>query len=134
MRYILLAAFLAAAAPSMAQAGPRDIRSQSVEELKKDAADLEEAVKKQPDNAELYIKLGFTYTRLEKADDAQRAFENAARLAPAKAITHYMLGLIYEKKGLKDKAIASWTACLQYAVEPQMRETARKHLHHLSAK
>ena len=133
MRYILLAALLAAAAPAMAQGGPRDIRSQSAAELKITAADLEEAVKKQPENAELYIKLGFTYTRLEKADDAQRVFERAALLAPEKAITHYMLGLIYEKKGLRDKAIASWTACLKNAVEPHMRETARKHLHHLSA-
>jgi len=133
MRYILLAAFIAAAAPGMAQTGPRDIRVQSIEELTKTAAELEEAIKQQPANAELYIKLGFTYTRLERADDAQRAFENAARLAPGKAITHYMLGLIYEKKGLKDKAISAWTACLQTAVEPQMRETARKHLHHLSA-
>ena len=133
MRYILLAAFLAAAAPTPAQAGPGDIRTQSVEELKKTAADLEEAVKQQPENAELYIKLGFTYTRLERADDAMKAFENAARLAPARAITHYMLGLIYEKKGLKDKAIAAWTACLQNAVEPHLRETARKHLHCLSA-
>ena len=132
MRYLLLAAFLAAAAPALAQGEPRDIRTQNVEELKKTAADLEDAVKLQPANAELYIKLGFTYTRLEKADDAQRVFERAALLAPEKAITHYMLGLIYEKKALKSKAIAAWTACLKNAVEPHMRETARKHLHHLS--
>lgn len=133
MRYILLTALIAAAAPAMAQAGPGDIRTQSAEELKTTAAYLEEAVKQQPGNAELYIKLGFTYTRLERADDAQRAFENAAVLAPGRAITHYMLGLIYEKKGLKAKAIAAWTACLKNAVEPKMIETARKHLHNLSA-
>ncbi|OGS08611.1 MAG: hypothetical protein A2270_02105 [Elusimicrobia bacterium RIFOXYA12_FULL_51_18] len=133
MRYALLAALLAAAAPAMAQTGPGDIRYQSVEELKKTAADLEETVKQQPGNVELYIKLGFTYTRLEKADEAQKAFENAARLDPTKAITHYMLGLIYEKKGLKEKARAAWKTCLETAAEPHLRETARKHLHHLSA-
>ena len=132
MRYILLAAFLTVVSPAMAQTGPRDIRVQSVAELKQTAVDLEAAVIQQPDNSELYIKLGFTYTRLEKADDAQKAFENAARLDPKRAITHYMLGLIYEKKGLKDKAIAAWKVCLDNAAEEHLRETARKHLHHLT--
>jgi len=133
MRYALMTLLLAAAVPVLAQSAPRDIRTQSVQELKQTAAELEEAVKRQPGNAELYIKLGFTYTRLEKADDAQRAFESAVLLDPKRAIAHYMLGLIYEKKGLKDKAIASWQACLDNAAEPHLRETARKHLHHLSA-
>ena len=92
---------------------------------------LEQALILQPVNVELHIKLGFTYTRLGKADEAQRSFETAARLDPKKAIAHYMLGLIYEKKGLKAKAIASWQSCLDTAADPHMRETAIKHLNTL---
>jgi tetratricopeptide (TPR) repeat protein len=83
---------------------------------------------------ELHVKLGFTYTRLGRADAAQRAFENAVRLDPRRAIAHYMLGLIYEKKGLKDKAIAAWKACLETAAEQKLKDTAVKHLNNLNAR
>ena len=128
MKYLLLAVLLAApAAPGRWDSA----KHLSVEELTKNAAALEEAVKQAPADIELYIRLGFTYTKLEKADDAQKAFENAVRLDPKRAVAHYMLGLIYEKKGLKEKAIAAWKACLENATEPHGRETAIKHLHHL---
>lgn len=134
MKYLLISLFFAGAVPAMAQtAGPdKDIRLQTPAELVATAARLEQAAITQPDNVELHIKLGFTYTRLGRADDAQRSFENAVRLDPKRAIAHYMLGLIYEKKGLKDKAIAAWKACLENAVEPHIRETALKHLTNLT--
>lgn len=132
MKHLLLAFFLTAAVPVHAGPEHRDSgKHLSVEELTKNAAALEEAVKQAPADIELHIRLGFTYTRLEKADDAQKAFENAVRLDPKRAVAHYMLGLIYEKKGLREKAIAAWEACLKNATEPHGRETAIKHLHHL---
>ena len=136
MRYLLISLFIAGAAPAMAQTAPagaeKDIRLQTPAELTMTAAGLEQALLTQPDSVELHVKLGFTYTRLGKADEAQRSFESAARLDPKKAIAHYMLGLIYEKKGLKDRAIASWKACLETAAEQHLRDTAIKHLNHLS--
>ena len=136
MRYLIFSLLLAGAVPGMAQtpaAGiDKDIRLQTPAELTTTAAKLELALITQPNNVEFHIKLGFTYTRLGKADDAQRAFENAVRLDPKKAIAHYMLGLIYEKKNLKDKAIAAWRACLDTAVDPHLRETAIKHLNTLT--
>jgi len=138
MRYLLISLFLAGAVPAMAQtAAPgvdKDIRLQTPAELTRTAAVLEQALITQPDNLEFHIKLGFAYTRLGKADDAQRAFENAVRLDPKKAIAHYMLGLIYEKKGLRDRAVVAWTACLQTAVDPHIRETALKHLNALNSR
>ena len=135
MRFILLAFFLAAAPVSWAQTPPgegnKDIKQQSEQELKKTAADLEEAVKQHPEKVELHIRLGFTFTKLAKIDEARKSFETAVKLDPKKAIAHYMLGLIYEKKGLKDEAISAWKACLENADEPRLRETALKHLHHL---
>lgn len=136
MKYLLISIFLAGAAPAMAQTPPtgadKDIRLQTPAELNTTAAKLELALISQPNDVGLHIKLGFTYTRLGKADEAQRAFESAVRLDPKKAIAHYMLGLIYEKKGLRDKAIASWKACLETAADPQLRETALKHLNTLN--
>ena len=135
MRYLLFSLLFAGAAQAGAQTPPagadKDIRLQTPAELARTATELEQALILQPVNVELHIKLGFTYTRLGKADEAQRSFETAARLDPKKAIAHYMLGLIYEKKGLKAKAIASWQACLDTAADPHMRETAIKHLNTL---
>ncbi|MCM2266335.1 MAG: tetratricopeptide repeat protein [Elusimicrobiales bacterium] len=100
--------------------------------LQQEAAQLEKLVLASPSDPELYTRLGFTYARLRQADDAQRAFENAVRLDPKKAPAWYMLGLIYEKKGLKDKALAAWKACLENAQDARMRDTAARHIHHLS--
>lgn len=136
MKYLLLAFLLTftvmpvargrAAEPHWKALPPRN-----AEQLAKDASELEAAVRREPDNIELYIRLGFTYTKLKKVDDAQRAFENAARLNPKRPIAQYMLGLIYEKKGETKKAITAWEACLENAAEERLRETARKHLHYL---
>ncbi len=136
MKYLLLAFLLTSAssggAGARADEGRRETgRPRNTEALVKDAAELETAVTREPGSIELHLRLGFTYSRLEKADDAQRAFESVVRLDPKRAIAHYMLGLIYEKKGLKEMAAAAWQACLDNAVEHHLRETARKHLHHL---
>lgn len=136
MKYLLFSVLLAAGAAAVAQqAGPeKDITLQSPAELGATAVQLEQQILQQPGNADLHAKLGFTYTRLGRADDAQRAFENAVRLDPKKAIAYYMLGLIYEKKGLRDKAITAWKACLEHAQEQRLRDTAVKHLNNLGAK
>jgi tetratricopeptide (TPR) repeat protein len=102
------------------------------EQLKQEAARLEKLAQASPADADLQVKLGFTYARLDQADDAQRAFESAVRLDAKRAVAWYMLGLIYEKKGLKDKALAAWKTCLETAQEPRMKDTAARHIHHLS--
>lgn len=122
-------ALLAAEPPSFPE--PRDT-PEIKNQLRTEAAALEAKVKASPGNIELYMRLGFTYSRLEQADDAQRAFEGAVNLDPGKADAHYMLGLIYEKKGMRDKALAAWKACLESTSDPRMRNTAGRYIHHLS--
>ncbi|MEK7720851.1 MAG: tetratricopeptide repeat protein [Elusimicrobiota bacterium] len=138
MRYLLISLLFAGAVPvtgQTASAGAdKDIRLQTPAELVRTAAELEKTLIMQPDNVELHIKLGFTYTRLGKADEAQRFFENAARLDPKMAIVHFMLGLIYEKKGLKAMARTAWQSCLETAADPRIRDTALKHLNTLNAR
>lgn len=133
MKYLLSAFLLASPAILAAEPPPQAPDSPEViAQLKKDAAALEQQVKASPKDTELYVKLGFAYARLHQADDAQRAFETAVTLDPRKAIAHYMLGLIYEKKGMHEKAVAAWKACLENTQDPRVRETAVRHLHHLS--
>ena len=136
MKYFLISLLMACAAPVLAQAAPggidKDIRAQTQEELRLTASALEEAIKLKPAEVDLRVKLGFAYTRLGKADEAQRAFESAVSLDPRKAIAHYMLGLVYEKKGLRAQALAAWKACLENTQDPRMRDTAVRHIHHLS--
>jgi cytochrome c-type biogenesis protein CcmH/NrfG len=135
IKMILFAALLFSPALAAAEPPPHHHHQEiprTPDQLKKEAASLLEQIKASPSDPELYVKLGFTYTRLDQADDAQQAFENAAKFDPKEVIAHYMLGLIYEKKGMKDKALVSWKACLDNANDPSMRETAKRHIHHLS--
>lgn len=126
---IFAPALLAAEPPPPPPNDPPEVAAR----LKQEAAALEQQTRANPKDTELFVKLGFTYARLKQADDAQRAFEAAIALDPKKAVAHYMLGLIYEKKGLRDRAIAAWRACLENTGDPQMRATAERHLHHLNA-
>lgn len=123
MKNILLIAIFCAAVPVL-----WSLTDKQKQEFKTLAAAIEEDIKAEPKDAELYIKLGFIYSKLEEADKAQSAFEKAESLNPEKSIVHYMLGLIYEKKELKEKAIASWKKCLKYASKKKMKQTAEKHI------
>lgn len=133
MKKTLLAAFLFV--PALAAAEPQrpPETPESIVLLRKEAAELETRAAADPKNADIFVKLGFTYARLKQPDDAQRAFEKAVSLDPKRAEAHYMLGLIYEKKGLKDMALAAWRACMENAKEPRMRDTAARHIHNLTA-
>lgn len=138
MKYLLISFLILCPGAALAQTPPpgadKDIRLQTPAELTATAAGLERDLVLQPNNVDLHVKVGFTYTRLGRADDAQRAFENAVRLDPRKAIAHYMLGLVYEKKGLREKAIAAWKACLETSTEQRLKDTAIKHLNNLNAR
>jgi cytochrome c-type biogenesis protein CcmH/NrfG len=128
MKNIATLLFTALLAPAAWSALPPEEAAR----LRAEAAALEARAATAPADAELRVRLGLAYSRLEQVDDARRAFEQATALDPRNAGAHYMLGLIYEKKGLKTQALAAWKACLEHAADPRMKETARKHIHHLS--
>lgn len=92
---------------------------------------IQEAAKKYPHNAELQIQLGFIFKKMKKFGDSQRAFEEAVKIDPHLVEGHYMLGLIYEYKKESKKALAAWQSCLQWATDPEMKNTAMMHIHHL---
>ncbi len=129
----LVISFLMLSAAAAAWADRPQETPETIARLRSEAAALERQAAAEPKNAEIFAKLGFTYARLRQANDAQRAFETAVSLDPKMAKAHYMLGLIYEKKGMKDRALSAWRACLENASDPAMRATATRHIHNLTA-
>lgn len=125
---VLWAVFLLSAA-GPGRAAP-DARQQ--EQREKAAAVLEQDVKAHPDNAELWLHLGFAYRKLERMDKAQQAFEKAVSLDPKSQESLYMLALIHEKKEEKQKALQTWRQYLAVVTDPEKKDVAEKHIHHLS--
>lgn len=115
--------FLTAAVPVVA-AGPAD---------KQDAVSaLEQDVKTNPNNPELWLHLGFAYRKVDQLDKAQAAFEKVSALDANNKDSLYMLGLIYEKKQQKADALKVWKHYLIIETDPEKRAVADKHIHQLS--
>ncbi len=93
---------------------------------------VQEAAKKYPHNAELQIQLGFIFKKLGMISDSQRAFKEAVKINPHLTEGHYMLGLIYEYKKETKEALAEWQECLKWATDPETKNTALTHIHHIS--
>jgi cytochrome c-type biogenesis protein CcmH/NrfG len=95
-------------------------------------AALEQTVKADPNNSELWLHLGFAHRKLGEIDQAQKAFEKAAFLNPKEEDAFYMLGLIYESKHQNPKALNAWKNYLAAETDAGKRATAENHIHHLS--
>ncbi|MEA3306806.1 MAG: tetratricopeptide repeat protein, partial [Elusimicrobiota bacterium] len=119
---------------SVAIAAPKTDELAKRQEMLRIAANLKESIKQTPKKVDLYVQLGFIYSKLKNINEAQKAFERAVKLDPKKAKAHFMLGLIYEKKKLNKRAIAAWQACLDNTTDKKTRATAFKHLRFLRAK
>ena len=63
-----------------------------------------QAVEISPQDPGAHAELGKAYLRLKQLAKAQTEMETAVDLAPHSAPYHYVLGQIYQKEGLKDKA------------------------------
>jgi cytochrome c-type biogenesis protein CcmH/NrfG len=96
------------------------------------AAALEQDLKTDPNNAELWLHLGFAYRKMEMMDQARQAFEKVAALNPHETDAYYMLGLIYESQHNKAAAQKAWKDYLAAEANPDKRAVAEKHIHHLS--
>lgn len=111
----------------------RQVRAESPSPAKQDAvAALEQDVKSNPNNSELWLHLGFAYRKVGQVDSAQSAFQKAASLDPRNREAFYMLGLIYEKKNMTSDAQRAWTQYMQTETDPAKRAEAERHLHHLA--
>jgi tetratricopeptide (TPR) repeat protein len=69
---------------------------------------LLEATRVSPGDAKGHEKLGKTFSQLDELPQAQSELEKAVALAPKVASLHYMLGQVYRREGLTDKAKAEF--------------------------
>src|SRR5882724_4300958 len=91
-----LAVVLPLVSSSICTAGPSAPNAQGDKD--RALAVLEQSVKTDPNNSELWLHLGFAYRKLDKIDQAQSAFEKVTTFDAHSRDALYMLGLIYEKK------------------------------------
>ncbi len=136
MRFLALPLLLALSSPSSAQEGPAPAAALEqdearLERLRRARDAMQAAADLDPENSQLWLHLGFIQHKLGNLDGAQRSFEKVVELDETESAAHYMLALIYEKKGLTDKAIASWNACLLHSSDPNLLAIAKKHLKEL---
>jgi len=96
------------------------------------AAALEQDIKTDPNNAELWLHLGFAYKKMGKIDQARQAFEKVTALNPHESDSFYMLGLIYESQHNSTAAQKAWKEYLAAETDANKRAIAEKHIHHLS--
>jgi len=71
----------------------------------------------------LAFQLGVLYYRDEKYDEAQEEFERAVALSPNYSNARYFLGLIYDRKGQKGKAIEQFVEIEKF--NPENEEVKR---------
>lgn len=106
----------AAPGAEAAAAGPRA-------KLEASAAQLQEAVGQDPDNADLHYKLGNTLFDLLRYEDARTEYEAAVRLAPDHASAHTNLGLCLKRLGRLPEAVAAYRRALE--IDPKDATTLR---------
>ncbi len=82
-----------------------DKKTKEAELSPREAVSLfERAVKDNPQDAQAHLNLGSSYYATHELDAAFKEFQQAAALAPSLDHAHYYLGVLYAKRGDKDKA------------------------------
>jgi Flp pilus assembly protein TadD len=61
-------------------------------------------VKDRPEDARAWYHLGTAFNKLDKADEAVRAFRQVVKIEPDSARAYYFLGVSYDKKGHTEEA------------------------------
>jgi cytochrome c-type biogenesis protein CcmH/NrfG len=110
----------------------RSLRAAPTDNQERAVSALQQAVKSDPNNPELWLHLGFAYRKVNDVDQAQSAFEKARALDPRNDDALYMLGLIYEKKHQTKEALKAWQDYLAASTNTAKRNDAEKHIHQLS--
>jgi len=81
----------------------------------------ETLLKQKPDDGGLRASLGGVYGALGRYDDALAQLSQAEKLAPLNPETYYNRGLIYERRGEKQKAVDEYNRGLRY--DPRYQPT-----------
>jgi len=77
-------------------------------QFKKAIEQLIVAIRKDPENPDLYFWVGIAYYKTGRNQEAEESFQSALKLNPADARIHYNLGALYFQEKKWDQAIASF--------------------------
>jgi len=115
--YLALAAFvLAGCATTPPEQAPTETAPLSpVLRLRQNLAEVREAIKADPENAQLHYILGNAYFDLAEFEKARRAYEAAVRMDPDHAAAYCNLGLSLKRLGSLNKAVEAYRAALEIA-------------------
>lgn len=80
----------------------------------------------------LNIRIGYIYFEKKNYSQAIEYLERAAEMSPQNVEAYYYLGLSYDKIGLKEKAITSFTKVLELAPQSEFAREAEKELKKIS--
>lgn len=80
-------------------------------------ASYENAIKLQPNNADLYFNLGIALSNVNQFDAALSTYQKAINLRPSFFEAHGNLGTVLQRLGMLDEAVASYKKGL--AINPQ---------------
>jgi tetratricopeptide (TPR) repeat protein len=87
-----------------------------------------------PHDPQIAVALGVLANRLSRIDEAQRALEHSIALDANSCASYYALALIYEKKGLADRALESWQRFVGLTQDEALKNIGRKHIAYLQAR
>jgi len=93
---------------------------------------LEEAVTIDSTDSGTYIRLGQTYSQLERFQSAEKAFLKAIALEPEEPLIYYYLGLSREIGNNRQGALEAYRKFLDMAPEHELAQSAKKNIEKLS--
>jgi len=76
----------------------------------------------------VYQNLGWAYYSLGRYQEAEKALSSALSLEPRMALTHYTLGLLYEKQGRQPDAVQAYRQVVKLAAGSETGRKAQERL------
>ena len=96
-------------------------------------ADLNQALKLKPDEANFYDSRGFAYAGKGEYERAMADYNQALKLEPGADYAYYHRGVIYRTLGDHQKAIADFKRTLELTKNSKRHQDAEKQLQELGA-
>lgn len=95
-------------------------------------AEYDEAIRLDPQNADVYSNRGFAYFKLDQFEQAILDYGEAIRLDPRNPMVYATRAVTYRIVDKKDEAIADLEKVISLTDSPEQAETAKRLIAHLS--